>query len=334
MSSSDPLFREFTVRLNDPLQRREIYNIELAPDQRDFAGNCIQNNIFSFGLTEAVFPGDILFNEALFNPLPGDPDYLELYNNSGKIIDLSRLGIVMVSDGTGDKSVPVNLSEQGKCLLPGEYFAVTPNPGKISARYCSADPEHIFEMEELPSMPDDKGHIILYSRELEKIDELIYSDDMHYSLLSDYEGVALEKINPVKKSEERSSWHSASEPSGWGTPGAVNSVFTEASPSSDEVVLSSTRISPDNDGHEDFLTIAVNPSGSGNVVSVTVFNETGGQVKKLTSNLFAGAGASVIWEGTADDGSYVSAGIYIIFISLYDDSGKTKKWKKVCTMIR
>jgi hypothetical protein len=332
--SSDPLFREFIVRLNEPLQRRQIYEIELAHDQQDFAGNYIQNNTCIFGLTETVYPGDILFNEVLFNPLPGDPDYLELYNNSEKIIDLSRLGIVMISNASGDKSVPVNLSDRRKCLLPGEYFAMTPDPGKISARYYSADPEHIFEREELPSIPDDKGHVILYSRELEKIDELIYSDDMHYSLLSDFEGIALEKINPEKKSEERSSWHSASETSGWGTPGAANSVYVEDSPSTEEVVLSSTKITPDNDGYEDFLTITVNPSGSGNVVSVTVFNETGGQVKKLASNLFAGAGASVSWEGTADDGSYVSSGIYIIFITVYDDSGKTKKWKKVCAVVR
>ena len=70
------------------------------------------------------------------------------------------------------------------------------------------------------------------------------------------------------------------------------------------------------------------------MVSVTVFNETGGHVKKLASNLLIGTGASVIWEGTADDGSYVSTGIYIVFITLYDDTGKTKKWKKVCTVIR
>jgi len=331
---SDPLFREFTVKLNNPLQRSKIYSIELSSDQRDFAGNYIQNSTFSFGLTEAVFPGDILFNEVLFNPLPGDPDYLELYNNSEKIIDLSRLEIVMVADGSGNMSVPVNLWDQGKCLMPGEYFAVTPEPGKISTRYWAAEPDHIFEMEDLPSMPDDKGHIILYSRELEKIDELTYSDDMHYSLLSDFEGIALEKINPGKSSEESSSWHSASESSGWGTPGAANSVFVEPKSPAEEIVLSSSKISPDNDGYEDFLTITFNPAGNGNVISVTVFNETGGQVKKLASNLFAGAGASVIWEGMADDGSYVNTGIYIIFISLYDDTGKTKNWKKVCTVVR
>ena len=333
ISPADPLFREFTIRLNEPLQRSEVYELEMDADNYDFAGNRIVKNIFRFGLTEQVLTGEILFNEVLFNPLPGDPDYLEIYNNSEKIIDLARLGIVMVNDA-GDKSVPINLWKQGKCFLPGEYFAITCDPAKIAERYFSADPDRLLLLEELPSMSDDKGHLILYSRELDKIDEMEYSDDMQFSLLSDFEGIALEKINPGKRSEEISSWHSASETSGWGTPGAPNSVFVETPPSDDEIVLSSTKISPDNDGYEDFLTITVNSTGSGNVLSVTVFDETGNHIRKLASNLLVGAGASVIWEGTADDGSYVGTGIYIILISLYNDTGKTEKWKKVCTVVR
>ena len=100
------------------------------------------------------------------------------------------------------------------------------------------------------------------------------------------------------------------------------------------MVFSSSKITPDNDGNEDFLTIMLNLTGNGNVVSVMVFDETGNYVRKIATNLFAGAEASVIWDGTADDGSLVKTGIYIILITLYDDTGKTARWKKVCTVIR
>ena len=53
---------------------------------------------FSFGISEPAEPGDILFNEVLFNPMPGDPDYLELFNRSGKVIDASRLEIISLND--------------------------------------------------------------------------------------------------------------------------------------------------------------------------------------------------------------------------------------------
>jgi hypothetical protein len=183
-------------------------------------------------------------------------------------------------------------------------------------------------------MSDDKGHLLLFTRELELIDEVYYDDDMHYSLLSGYEGISLERIRPQGSSTDRSLWHSASEPSGWGTPGIRNSVYSERSVTDDQVILSSSRITPDNDGNDDFLVIDLKLTGTGNIVSVSVFDETGGFVKKITDNLLAGPEASIIWNGTADDEKPVSNGIYILLISVFDDMGKTHKWKRVCTVIR
>jgi hypothetical protein len=289
---------------------------------------------FNFGLPETAVRGDILFNEILFNPLPGDPDYLELYNCSEKVIDASRLQIVTLNDVSGDKSEALPVSVEERCILPGGYYAITTDTKRISERYFSTDTDHLFETGSLPSMPDDKGHLILFNRELDRIDELVYNDDMHYALLSTHEGVALEKNNPHNQSQETTSWHSATESSGWGTPGAPNSVFVGMPSTSDKMVLSSSKITPNDDGNEDFLTIRMNLTGNGNVVSVTVFDEAGNYVRKIASNLYAGPEASVIWDGTADDGSMVNTGIYIIFITLYNDAGKTEQWKKVCTVIR
>jgi hypothetical protein len=334
ISPTDPLFREFTVKLKDPLRKTEIYQLEIPDVIFDFAGNRMQKCDFSFGLSDPAEPGDILFNEVLFNPLPGDPDYLELFNCSGKVIDASRLQLISINDASGDKSEAVPVSDEYRCILPGEYYAITTDTKKISERYFSTDPDQLFETESLPSMPDDKGHLILYNRELDRIDELVYNDDMHYSLLSTHEGVALEKTDPRSESEVATNWHSATESSGWGTPGASNSVFAEMPPTSDKVVLSSSKITPDSDGNQDFLTIRMNLKGNGNVVSVMVFDEAGNYLRKIASNLYAGSDVSVIWDGTADDGSLVNTGIYILLITLYNDTGKTERWKKVCTVIR
>ena len=183
-------------------------------------------------------------------------------------------------------------------------------------------------------MTDDKGHLILFSRELVKIDEVSYSEKMQSQLLSGYEGIALEKVNPEGKSSEATNWHSASESSGWGTPGAKNSVWSEKPVTEDMVSLSSSRISPDDDGSEDMLVINFNLTGNSNVISVTIFDESGNFIRKVARNIYAGPQASVVWDGTAADGSVVSTGIYIVFITMFDDSGKTNKWKKVCTVIR
>jgi hypothetical protein len=332
--SNDPLYREFTIEARDPFVTGVIYQLDISGEIKDFAGNPIQNRNFKFGLPETTGPGDIRFNELLFNPLPGDPDYIELFNCSKKIIDASRLQFVSVNDGTGDTSQIYQVSDERRCVLPESYYAVTTDKEKISERYFSTDTEHLYENSSLPAMSDGEGHLILYNRELDMIDEVFYNEKMHYSLLSVYEGVALEKTRPQNKSDEAVNWHSASESSGWGTPGAKNSLFVELPATNDKVIFSSKKITPDNDGIEDFLEIQFSLTGNGNIVTVLIFDETGNYVKKIASNFFAGPGASLIWDGTADDGSAVKTGIYIVLVTLYDDTGKTNRWKKVCTVVR
>jgi len=328
----DPLFRFFKVTVEEPLKAGNVYQIEISEDITDYAGNQAQNISFSFGLTETAEAGDIKFNELLFNPYPGDPDYVELFNTSQKIIDASRLNLVSVGE-TGDLSPVHQVSDEHRCLMPGSYFAFATERDRIIGRYYSSDPGNVFSSGSLPSMPDDKGHLLLYNRELDRIDEVKYNEVMHYSLLSVLEGVSLEKTSPELNSMGEENWHSATEICGWGTPGAPNSVFSELQVSEDIVELSSTRISPDSDGYEDNLLINMSLTGVSNVINATVFDETGRYVRKLANNLLSGPEATLLWDGTYGDGSPVNNGLYIILISLYDDTGKTKSWKKVCGVV-
>lgn len=334
ITSEDLLLKEYTLVPSDPLRRHHIYVLEADAGVKDFAGNAMERNNFSFGIPEPALNGDVQFNELLFNPLPGDPDYIELINCSEKIIDVSKLLLVSVNDETADTSRPVNLSADGRCLVPGGFYVITADRNKLAERYSSSNTDNIFEIPSLPSMPDDKGHLLLLSRDLTLIDEVSYSEEMQYSLLQDAEGVALEKIRPGNLSTVKSYWQSASEASGWGTPGAPNSVFFEEPEDDDNVTLSSGRITPDNDGNEDFLVLDFRLKGNGKVVSVEIFNETGSFVKKIADNFMADHKASVVWDGTASDGKLVDTGIYILLIQVFDDRGEILKWKKVCTVIR
>jgi hypothetical protein len=331
ISNVDPLFRLFRVTPKETLKPGEVFMIEISDDITDFAGNPAQKVSFSFGLTEPAATGDMMFNELLFNPFPGDPDYVELFNSSDKIIDASRLSLVSVNE-SGDRSPLYKVSDENRCIIPGAYYAFTTDRNRITERYYSSQPENVFNSGGFPSMPDDKGHLVLYNRQLDIIDEVQYSEKMQYSLLSVFEGVALEKISPVINSSDAVNWHSATGSCGWGTPGAPNSVFSEVA-TEDNVNLSSKRISPNGDGFEDILLISFNLSGNSNVISATVFDETGGPVKKLANNLLAGNEASLLWDGTSGDGSLVYNGLYIILITLFDDTGKTKSWKKVCAVV-
>jgi hypothetical protein len=331
---SDPLLRSFTIKAKIPLHRGRIYTLGIADRVTDFASNKAIRNEFSFGIPEKPGSGHIRFNELLFNPFPGESDFIEFHNCSDKILNVHDLLLVSVKDDSNDTSSVVFVSDEDRCILQGYNNVITENRDLLLNRFFASDADYVFEVSNMPSMPDDNGHLILYNRNLEKIDEVFYDEGMHYPLLSNEEGISLEKIRPCSLSSDRSQWHSASESSGWGTPGSSNSVLTEHSENTDLVTLSSTRVTPDNDGFEDFLVIDLKLSGIGNVVSVTVFDETGYFIKKVADNLFAGSEASIVWDGTTDDQKVVSTGIYILLIEVYDDRGKLQRWKRVCTIIR
>jgi len=334
VSPSDPLFRRFTLTTEKALIRREVYTLYIPDVVTDFAGNKASGTGLRFGIPEPAEKGNVVFNELLFNPLPDDPDYIELYNLSEKIIDASELFLASVDDETGKTSTAKQVSGEQRLILPGSFYAVTSDRAKVTSRYSASVQDNIFNAASLPSMPDERGHLLLLNRQTDVIDEVLYSEKMHYSLLKGNEGISLEKIRPDLPSDESMNWHSASESVGWGTPGAENSVCTDELSGSDEVIFSSAKISPDNDGFEDVLVIDLNTEGIGNAVSASVFDETGSYVRKIAENYFAGSQATLIWDGSADDGSIVNTGIYIVLIELYNDKGKTERWKKVCAVIR
>jgi hypothetical protein len=331
---SDPLNRTFVFSLGSELQNGIIYSLDINEPPMDFAGNPAEKRSYEFGLPAEAQAGDILFNELLFNPLPGDPDYIELYNYSVKILDAATLQAVSVNDDTGDTASLYAVSQVHRCILPKSYYAFTTERKLLLERYDHADPALVFEASGLPSMPDDRGHLILFNMQLVKIDEVYYSDNMHYSILAGTDGISLEKIRPDISSALASGWHSAAGSSGWGTPGARNSVYVDVPESAENILLSSTRISPDGDGFEDFLTIHFSLAGNANVVSVTAFDESGNFIRKIAENLLAGPESSIIWDGTAEDGSPARTGIYVILVTYYDEAGNRGRWKKVCTVVR
>jgi hypothetical protein len=334
VTPADLMLQKYIVKPSGPLEKGKVCTFEISGGITDFAGNQAMRHSFKFGIPEQTSRGQILFNELLFNPMHDDPDFIELYNCSSATIDASMLFLASVNDETGDTSETRKVSDIRRCIVPYSFYVATTDPEKVISRYFTSDKDFIFEAPSLPSMSDDRGHLLLLNRQLEIIDEVSYSEKMHYPLLNEKEGVSLEKVRPDMSSTESTAWHSASESAGFGTPGVMNSSYSPENQNNDQVVLSSTRISPDNDGWEDVLLIDMTLNGSDNIVSISIFNETGGFVKTITENLFAGNKASVAWDGTASDGNLVSRGIYIVLIRLYNDKGKIKTWKKVCAILR
>lgn len=331
---ADPLWNSFMLTLTAPLERGKIYSLLPPASLRDFSGNSPESKDFRFALPEPSLPGDLKFNEILFDPWPDEHDFVEFVNVSDRCIDASRLLLMSENPRTGSRSSPYPLSEEARCILPGDYFVVTIDPQLLVSRFFSADADRIFAVPSLPSMPDDRAIVTLYNRELDIIDRMSYDKSMHFSLLSVIEGVSLEKVTPVADSWIRQNWHSASGASGWATPGAVNSVFSGDIPNGASVSLSGRRITPDSDGIDDVIVINFTSPSPQNVLRVVVFTENGYPVRTLADNLYTGYEALFTWDGTDDSGRVLPTGVYVILISAFDSTGNTTRRKEAVAVIR
>ena len=218
ISFADPLQRRFTVSLSAAIRRGEIYSFTLPSGSRDFSGNQPSSDPFRFALAETALPGDIRFNEILFNPWPEEYDFVEIVNVSDRCIDASRLMLLSRNPSTGSESSSYAVSPEPRCILPGDYFTVTVDPDLLVTRFFSAVASNIYGVSALPSMPDDKAIVFLYNRELDLIDRVDYDESMHFALLQGTEGVSLEKVAPGADSGIGSNWHSASATVRMGNP--------------------------------------------------------------------------------------------------------------------
>jgi len=326
--SGDHIDRTATVTLAEDLVPGTVTTLLIPPQVTDFAGNapCLTQHMT--GLTSDPLPGEILFNELMPDPGEECSEYIELYNNSGKVFDLSRL---LLADG--NRAAATAVTRNHRQLLPGGLIAVTEGKEDFALAYPCGDDDQVFRADRLPAMPDDEGTLIIYDKNLVIIDRVDYSTSMHMMFLSGTSGVALEKVTPSLASDVPGNWHSASEVCNWGSPGAPSSVMIEETGEAEGIRLSSGRVSPDGDGFEDLVSIGVFPGGEENVITVTIFNDRGYPVRRLAERVAAGAGTSFIWDGLSDSGVRLPAGLYLVIAESYNSTGSTRRWKEVCALL-
>jgi hypothetical protein len=328
-----PLFNEVQLLLTAPLQEKIVYSISIAgiPDCIGNTGSAIQT--VQTGLPSVPEKDDIIINEILFNPKPGGHDYIEFYNKSNKIIDVSSLFIANRNNSTLISSI-TRISPDTFYILPGNYIAVTEDKASLKNNYWVKNEHAVIQMNSLPSYPDDKGVVVLLDKQGAIIDEVNYSDNWHFKLLPDNESVSLERINPNTISQNELNWHSASSTSGFGTPGYQNSQYLNTDRSNAAITINPPVFSPDNDGVDDILSINYKMEDPGYVASVIIFDANGRLVKSIARNDLLGLEGSWTWNGLGDNHQSLPVGIYIVYTDLFTPAGRKKHFKKVIVLAR
>ncbi|HWS01361.1 MAG TPA: hypothetical protein VN249_12130, partial [Prolixibacteraceae bacterium] len=190
----------------------------------------------------------------------------------------------------------------------------------------------LLKMEKFPSLADLSGDILLIDKNLEIIDEMSYDEDMHFPLITEKEGISLERISFEIPASRKDNWNSAAESAGFATPGYQNSAREVAGSGTRVVNVEPVVFSPNGDGVKDQLNIVLNAEFSGWILNITILNDAGRKVRVLANNVTAGSTDKIFWDGLDSEYRKVMPGIYILNVSLFHQTGKHNTTRIACVV--
>ena len=324
----------FSVNINSSKYELTFNNIFIANDTlklnisniSDLSNN-LHDTLINLVVPDTAIKGDLLINELLFDPLTGCQDFVEIYNTTNSSFDLNQFLIGDYDNGVGN----LKLIDQHFIIEPKEYAVFTEDTTVVINDYPSNNNE-AFIQTDLPSFPNDSATVYILSPDSNIIDGFSYNDDMHFELINDPEGVSLEKIDPYGASSNDMLWHSASENSGWGTPGKMNSQNYNTEMRSSVFEVQTKVFSPDNDGVEDIALFNYNLSSPGFVGSVHIYDNLGRLIKRVLNNELLGNSGILSWDGTNELGQKAAVGIYMVYFEYFNSSGDVFSQKSAVTL--
>lgn len=328
-----PFYNAVDLYFASNFEENISYTLTVEGNMHDCAGNKIMtgNGSISFALPVLPLKNEIIINEILFDPFPGGVNFIELVNISEKTFDLGKLMLAGAKQGlTGP---PYNITQYGYLLLPGKFAVLTTDPEILLSHYYSPDPYSLIAMDQMPPLGNIAGRISLTDEDMNIIEELSYTSDMHTPLLTNTKGVSLERIDCKRPATDPSNWLSASESSGFATPGYKNSQSSPTGKKKQNILSVDPKIfSPGNNTDGDMVNIHLSLSKPGYIASINIFNSKGRLVRRLMRNELQGTGVVCSWNGNDEANRRLSDGIYIIMLELFHPGGDVGKYKETVVL--
>ncbi|MCT4615920.1 MAG: lamin tail domain-containing protein [Marinifilaceae bacterium] len=316
------------INFENKLEKSVPYNLKLDSTIRDISNNFLRDTNIIYYLPDTAIFNEIVINEVLFNPHPNGSDFIEIYNRSDKIFDLSNISLAKHNDKF---EITDTCNLDFKYLLPYKYTYICTDSANIVDNYFYHDPNAGLEVKKIPSYGDKEGRVILLN-DRNIIDEFQYNENMHSPKLKFTEGVSLERINPEVETNNSFNWHSASSSVDYASPGLKNSMYKDINTRNSKIELSAKTFSPNNDGIDDNLVINFTDTQIGDFVNISIYNKRGKLVKTLTENYSISVKDHISWDGTNNNRKLGESGIYVIYIEIINLEKGSTVVKKSCVL--
>ena len=270
----------------------------------------------------SVQPGEIILNELLPAPFAEGSEYIELYNRSQQTLSLTGLALA-TRKADGSISTLYPLSAITTPLEPGGYVLLSKLLSGVEAFYLISFPQALHEVK-LPVLANNGATVVLLRlTDLTVIDEVSYSPKWHDSAIKDPKGVALERLDPDKPTQDATNWHSAAESAGYGTPGYRNS--QQLLPSSTQNGFERPYWS---DSERSYL-LRYQLADAGYRCRIWVFDTMGRRIAEIANLSTLATEGTLRWDGIGYDGSRPKPGIYIFYAELFLPNGTTHTQREV-----
>jgi hypothetical protein len=250
-----------------------------------------------------VPPPPLVVNEIMFKPAGLDCEWIEVLNRSPGDLTLTSWTI----EDSGGKAR--TLTDGDLVLAPGSFLVLAENPAVLEQAYpeslgCAC----LRPVGGWPSLNDTDGPLGFADAVCVRdpygtvVDSVAYREGWARS------GVSVERIDPAAISRDPANWSPHSGRLG-GSPGRPNSVAFLLPSTGKLMELSAGVISPDGDGRDDVLAIAIRAGG---VVRLRVFDVNGHAVRSLLDGERVESGRVTFWDGRDGEGRAVPVGVYIL----------------------
>jgi len=293
-----------------------------------------------------------VLNEILFDPLqsstddlPDQPDFVEIYNPGTTPVDLTGWSITDRPSATTGKYYRYYFAPAGgnNILEPGQYAVIAPEKdGQIAGSRLTTfytylpNNSRIFLVKDYKtfSFNNDGDCVSLLDQNGTVIDSANYTANWHNPANKSTKRISIEKFNPLMLSDTPLSWSSSTDAQFGGTPGKTNSIYVPPTRSEEIFNLSPSTFSPNGDGSDDYLSIAISLPADSYQLSVSVYDMSGKLLRRLAAGTPAGPVTQLWWDGCDDSGQPMPAGSYRVTMNAAGYSGSRYSDTRTVTLAR
>lgn len=240
LASGDSVAVNFLYQIQNLISKKAFYIIADFPSDQDTSNN------YFYKIIEPGFPPQtIVVNEIMFAPFGGEPEWIELYNNSSEQINLNGWKISDVV------TTPATVEIKSDLIIePKGYIVLTKDTTIFN--FHRFIPAQVLKLN-LPNLNNDVDGVVLKDRRGLTIDSVYYSNQWGGT-----NGYSLERISSLVNSNQSSNWSSSKDVE-QSTPGRINSV----SPKEFDLMISEILFNPRFPVLNDNVTVSAKIFNSG-----------------------------------------------------------------------